>query len=374
MPKNYEFSRRRFLSTMAAAGAAGAVATSPFSHAFAKSVTVGFVYVGPRDDFGYNQAHADGAAAVKKMAGVKVVEEEKVAETIAVQKTMESMINLDGATLLFPTSFGYYDPHILKMAKKYPKVTFLHSGGLWNAKHPKNAHSYFGYIDEAQYLSGIVAAYASKTKKLGFVAAKPIPQVLRNINAFTLGARSVNPAITTQAIFTGEWSMPIKEAEATNSLADQGADVVTCHVDGPKVVMETGAKRGMYLCGYHASQSPLAPEKYLTGAEWDWPATYTKFVTDFMAGKPIGNLVRGGLKEAIVKTSPYGPAVSAEARKRADAVKAGFLKGNVILYKGPLKDNTGKIVIPAGKGLEQTNIELEKMGYLVEGVIGSTKS
>ena len=337
MPKNYEFSRRRFLSTMAA-------------------------------------AHADGAAAVKKMAGVKVVEEEKVAETIAVQKTMESMINLDGATLLFPTSFGYYDPHILKMAKKYPKVTFLHSGGLWNAKHPKNAHSYFGYIDEAQYLSGIVAAYASKTKKLGFVAAKPIPQVLRNINAFTLGARSVNPAITTQAIFTGEWSMPIKEAEATNSLADQGADVVTCHVDGPKVVMETGAKRGMYLCGYHASQSPLAPEKYLTGAEWDWPATYTKFVTDFMAGKPIGNLVRGGLKEAIVKTSPYGPAVSAEARKRADAVKAGFLKGNVILYKGPLKDNTGKIVIPAGKGLEQTNIELEKMGYLVEGVIGSTKS
>ncbi len=374
MTNNYTFSRRRFLGGLAAAGAAGAVATTPFSQAFAKNVTVGFIYVGPRGDFGYNQAHAEGAAAVKKIPGIKVVEEEKVPETIAVQKTMESMINLDGATLLFPTSFGYYNPHILKMAKKYPNVTFMHSGGLWSDKHPKNAHSYFGYIDEAQYLSGIVAGYATKTKKLGFVAAKPIPQVLRNINAFTLGARLVNPGIETQVIFTGEWSMPLKEAEATNSLADQGADVVTCHVDGPKVVMETAAKRAMFLCGYHASQAPLDPQKYLTGAEWDWPATYTKIINDYMAGKPIDNLIRGGLKEAIVKSSAYGPAVTAEARKHADAVKAKFLTGNVALYKGPLKDNKGKIVIPVGTSLEQTNIELEKMNYLVEGVIGSVSS
>lgn len=374
MSKLFELNRRRFLSGVAATGVAGAVAASPLSRAMAGTLTVGFVYVGPRDDFGYNQAHAEGAAAVKKIPGVKVVEEENVPETIAVQKTMESMINLDGSTLLFPTSFGYYNPHILKLAEKYKDVTFLHSGGLWNSDHPKNAHSYFGYIDEAQYLSGVVAAYASKTKKLGFVAAKPIPQVLRNINAFTLGARSVDPTITTQVIFTGEWSMPVKEAEATNSLADQGADVVTCHVDGPKVVMETGAKRGMYLCGYHASQQPLAPDMYLTGAEWDWPATYTKLVTDYMAGKPIDNIVRGGLKEAIVKTSAYGPAVSAEARTKADAVKAEFMKGGVVLYKGGLKDNTGKTVIPAGPGYEQTNIELEKMDYLVEGVVGSVNS
>ncbi len=374
MSKTYTLNRRRFLSGAAAVGAASALASTPFRHAAASTLTVGFIYVGPRDDFGYNQAHAEGAAAVKKISGVKVVEEENVPETIAVQKTMESMINLDGSTLLFPTSFGYYNPHILKLAKKYEDVTFLHSGGLWSDDHPKNAHSYFGYIDEAQYLSGVVAAYATKTKKLGFVAAKPIPQVLRNINAFTLGARSVDPSITTQVIFTGEWSMPIKEAEATNSLADQGADVVTCHVDGPKVVMETGAKRGMYLCGYHASQEPLAPEMYLTGAEWDWPATYTKMISDYMAGKPIANIVRGGLKEAIVKTSAYGPAVSAEARKNADAIKAGFMKGGVVLYKGGLKDNVGNTVIPSGSGLEQTNIELEKMNYLVEGVIGSVKA
>lgn len=372
MTTKYPFNRRDILKGIGAAGALGAASTLPLRSAFAKTVTVGFIYVGPRDDFGYNQAHAEGAAAVKKMAGVKVVEEENVPETVDVQKTMESMINLDGATMLFPTSFGYYDPHILKMAKKYPDVTFMHSGGLWTSDHPKNAHSYFGYIDEAQYLSGVVAGYTSKTKKLGFVAAKPIPQVLRNINAFTLGARSIDPTITTQVIFTGEWSMPVKEAEATNSLADQGVDVVTCHVDGPKVVMETAARRGMFVCGYHASQAALAPEKYLTGAEWDWPATYTRFVSDFMAGKEVPNLVRGGLAEKIVKTSPYGPAVSAEARKHTDAIKAEFMKGNVVLYKGPLKDNTGKLVISADKSFLQTDIELEKMDYLVEGVLGST--
>ena len=260
---------------------------------------------------------------------------------------MESMINLDGATLLFPTSFGYFDPHILKEAKKYPNVTFLHCGGLWHEGLPKNVGSYFGYIDEAEYLNGIVAGHATKSKKLGFVAAKPIPQVLRNINAFTLGARSVDPTITTQVIFTGDWSMPVKEAEATNSLADQGVDVVTCHVDSPKVVMETAEKRGIFACGYHASQATLAPKGYLTGAEWNWEALYPSLIDDFKAGKTIPGLVRGGLKDGIVKIRPIG----AGARRRqgkADAVKAKFMGGGFVIFKGPLKDNKGTTVIAAG--------------------------
>src|SRR5215470_2624777 len=226
-----QVSRRRVLQGTATVALAGAL---PTRRALAKDTIVGFIYVGSRDDYGYNQAHAQGAAALKKLTGIKVVEEEKVPETNAVEKTMESMINLDGATLLFPTSFGYYNPHMIKTAAKYPKLRFEHCGGLWTDKDPKNAGSYFGYIDEAQYISGIVAGYSSKSGKLGFVAAKPIPQVLRNINAFTLGARLANPKATTQVIFTGDWSMPVKEAEATNSLIDQGVDVLTCHVDGPK--------------------------------------------------------------------------------------------------------------------------------------------
>ena len=373
MSLNRPFTRRTLLAGAAAAGAA--VGLSPLSRAMAAgTLTVGFIYVGPRDDYGYNQAHAEAATALKGMSGVKVIEEENVPETVVVQKTMESMINLDGASLVFPTSFGYFDPHMLKMCEKYPKVQFRHCGGLWDkAKHPANAGSYFGYIDEGQYLSGIVAGTATKSKKLGFVAAKPIPQVLRNINAFMLGAKASNPDATTQVIFTGEWSMPVKEAEAINSLADQGVDVVTCHVDSPKVVAETGAKRGMFVCGYHADQKPLAGDKYLTGAEWNWKTVYDGFAKDMMAGKPISNFVRGGIKEGLVKTSAYGPAVSEAARKQADAAKAEFMKdGGFAIFKGPLKDNKGKEVIAAGKSYGQTDIWLESMDWLAEGVVGST--
>jgi basic membrane protein A len=365
----------RLVAVFLAAGLLGVVPDgfgAPEAHA-AKPLTIGFIYVGPKTDYGYNQAHAQGAAVIAKLPGVKIREEEMVPETIAVQKTMESMINLDGATLLFPTSFGYFDPHILKEAKKYPNVTFLHCGGLYQeGKHPTNVGSYFGYIDEAQYVAGIVAGMTTKTNKLGFIAAKPIPQVLRNINSYTLGARSVNPKATTTVIFTGDWSMPVKEAEAANSLIDQGIDALTMHVDSPKVIVETAERRGVYVTGYHANQAALAPKGYLTGAEWNWGKVYTDYVKWIQEGKPYPHLLRGGLKEGFVKMSPYGKAVSAAARKKADAAKAKFMAGTMVIYKGPLKDNTGKIVIPAGVEEKQTDIALEKMDYLVEGVIGKT--
>jgi len=353
-----------------AAGAMGLVGLSGRALA-QKPLTTGFIYVGARDDYGYNQSHADAAALVKKLPGLKVVEEENVPETNAVQKTMQGMVSQDGATLLFPTSYGYFDPHILALAPKDPNVRFAHCGGLWTAgKHPTNVGSFFGYIDEAQYLNGVVAGFMTKSKRLGFVAAKPIPQVLRNINAFTLGARSVHPDITTTVIFTGDWSMPVKEAEATNSLADQGVDVFTMHVDGPKVIVETAAKRGKFVCGYHASQAKLAPQAYLTGAEWNWIVPYKQIIDAAQTGKPHPNFVRGGLKEGFVKSSPYGPAVSDAAKKQAETVRAAMLADKFDIFKGELKDNTGKVVIPAGKVLKQADVALEGMNYLVDGVIG----
>ena len=339
-------------------------------------LVVGFIYVGSKDDFGYNQAHAEGAAAIAALPGVKLVEQASVPETNEVQEAMRSMIDQDGAKALFPTSFGYFDPHILDIAKQYPEVQFFHAGGLFQeGVHPKNIGSYFGYIAEAQYLAGIVAGLTTKTNKLGFVAAKPIPQVLLNINAFTQGARSVNPKATTQVIFTGDWAEPVKEAQAANSMADQGVDVLTCHVDSPKIVIETAEKRGIFSSGYHASQAKLAPKGYLTGAEWDWANIYTQYINDIKAGKTLMNggiphLIRGGFKEGFIKMSPYGPAVSEKAKKEADAVKAKFMDGTMVIYKGPIKDNTGKVMVPAGKSLLQTNIALEKMDWLVEGVIG----
>jgi basic membrane protein A len=354
-------------------GAAAAALAAGVRPAAAKELVIGFAYVGPKDDYGYNQAHAEGAAALKKMPGLRITEEERVPETDDVEKTMQSMIELDGAPLLFPTSFGYFDPYMLRMARKYPAVQFRHCGGLWQKdKHPMNAGSYFGYIGMGQYLNGIVAGHMTKSKKLGFIAAKPIPQVLININSFILGARTVDPAITASVIFTGDWSMPVKEAEATNGLADQGIDVVTCHVDGPKVVVETAERRGVYTCGYHANQAPLAPKGYLTGAEWNWATVYTMFATKAQKGEPLPNFVRGGLAEGFVKMSAYGPAVSAAARSHADAVKAEMMKGGFAVFKGPLKDNKGNVVIASGTAYPETSLQLESMNYLVEGVNGAT--
>ena len=366
-------SRRRFLHGTAALGGAAALSSLPLRARAETPLTVGFIYVGPRDDYGYNQAHAIGAAALKEIPGVTVVEEENVPETIDVQKSMESMINLDGATLLFPTSFGYFDPHILTVAPKYSDVRFEHCGGLWSAdKHPTNVGSYFGYIGMGQYLNGIAAGHASQSKKIGFVAAKPIPQVLLNINSFLLGARSVDPAITCQVIFTGEWSLAVKEAEATNALADAGCDVITCHVDSPKVVIETAAGRGCYVCGYHADQSALAPAKYLTGAEWNWGKVYTDMVNATLAGEVIPNFVRGGLAEGFVTMSPLGPAVPEAGRSQFEAVKAEIMTGGFSVIKGPLKDNAGNVVATEGQAFLETDPSLESMSYLVEGVIGST--
>ncbi len=372
MSNQNKVSRRHFIKAVTAS-AAGALtySWSPSNAVAADKLVVGALYVGPKTDYGWNQAHAEGVATLKKL-GVKVIEEERVPETIQVAKSMESMINLDNANLIFATSFGYWE-QMLKTAEKYPKVQFLHAAPtVWKEGMPTNAGSYNGYIDEAQYVSGIVAAYASKTGRLGFVGAKPYPASLRNINSFTLGARSVNPKATTQVIFTGDWVLPVKEAEAVNSLADQGIDVVTCHVDSPKVVIETAEKRSIYSCGYHMNQSVLAPKGYLTGAEWNWEKVYTDYVQWMREGKQWPHLLRGGLKERIVPNSPYGRAVSEKARKHADRVRDKFMDGSFIIYKGPIKDNSGKAVIPAGQSHGQTDVWLESMNWLVEGVIGST--
>ncbi|MES3007669.1 MAG: BMP family ABC transporter substrate-binding protein [Pseudomonadota bacterium] len=372
----HTLNRRNFLKTLSVATAGMALAARlPQSFAASESsVSMGFIYVGPRDDYGYNQAHFEGKSALSAFDWVKAVDEENVPESIEVQKSMESMINLDGVQVVFPTSFGYFDPHILRIAEQYPDVTFLHCGGLWDAsKHPKNVGSYFGYIDEPVYVSGIVAGHMSKTKKLGFIAAMPIPQVLRNINSFTMAARSVDPDITTTVVFTGSWSDPVKEAEAASSLVDQGIDVLTCHVDSPKVIVETAERRGIYSCGYHTNNAVLAPNGFLTGAEWSWSTVYQNYAELIRTDQPIPNLVRGGLKDGIVKVSPYGTAVTDAAKAAADAVLASFMDGSMVVYAGPVMSNTGTTVIPAGTSYAQTDVWLESMDWLVEGVVGSTQ-
>src|ERR1700744_4298176 len=332
-------SRRRFLK-----GTAGGIiaAGSGARLAQAANVTIGIVYVGPRDDFGWNQAHATAIKALKELPGVKAVEEENVPETDACAKSMESMVNLDGAQIVLGTSFGYFDPFMVDLAKKYAKVEFRHAAPLWNeSKHPKNLGSYFGYLNQAHYVDGVAAGLSTKSNKLGFVAAKPIASVLSNINSFMLGAKSTNPNAVVQVIFTGDWSLPVREAEATNALVDAGNDVITCHVDGPKVVIETAEKRGVKTCGHNASQAPLAPKGFITGAEYKWVTIYKGYAEDLTAGKSLPNMVSGGYESDMVQNTPFGAGADDAARKAATAAIAE-LKNKKPIYAGPCKDNKGK--------------------------------
>ena len=358
-------SRRLFLQSTAGA-AAGLTLSRP---AYAADLTVGIVYVGPRDDFGWNQAHAVAIKALKSVAGVKVVEEENVPETDACAKSMESMINLDGAGLILATSFGYYAPFMVDLAKKYPKVEFRHAAPLWNKdKDPKNAGSYFGYLNQAHYVDGVAAGLSTKSNKLGFVAAKPISSVLSNINSFMLGAKSVNKDATVQVIFTGDWSLPVREAEATNALVDAGCDVITCHVDGPKVVVETAEKRGAKSCGHNASQATLAPKGFITGAEYKWETIYKGFASALGKGATLSNFTSGGYEGDMVQNTAFGAGATEPAIKAATAAIAD-LKAKKPIYAGPLKDNKGKVVID--KTYDNLDPFLDKMDYLLEGVVGS---
>ena len=342
-------------------------------------ITMGFLYNGPKNDLGYNQSHADGKAALRPLTRVRALEEASVPETVAAEESMRDMIFQDGASVIFATSFGYFDPFIINVARENPAVQFFHCGGLYEeGKHPRNIGIYFGFIDEVEYLSGMLAGLATRTGKIGFVAAKPIPQVLRNINSFTLGARSVNPRVTTRVVFTGDWVLPVREAEASSSLVDQGIDVLTGHTGSPRVIVQTAERRGVFGCGYQFNQASMAPKGFLTGAEWAWGTVYLRIAQLIREGKTVTNgsiprRLTGTLKDEFCKLSPYGPSVTESARARVAAAKAAILNGSLEIYQGPMRDNEGRTVIPAGKVLRIEDVELDKMDWLVEGVEGRAK-
>jgi simple sugar transport system substrate-binding protein len=357
-------SRRTFIG-----GAATSLMLSSTMGVRAADTVVGFIYVGPHDDFGWNQSHALAAAALKKMPGIKVVEEENVPETVAVAKTMESMITLDKASLIFGTSFGYFNPFMIDMAKKYPAVQFRHPTSLWNKdKHPANLGGYFCYIEQAHYVNGIAAGLSTTSNKIGYIAAKPISLVLRTINAFTVGVRKVNPNAEVRLVFTGDWALPVREAEATNALIDIGADVIACHVDNPKVILETADKRGAKSCGHNTDQSSLAPKGFVTGAELKYITIYKSFAELVAKGEKLPNLVEGGFDRDMVQNSPFGAGASEAARKAAIDATAS-IKAGAPIFVGPIKDNTGKLV--SEKTLSLYDPSLWGTDYLIAGVIGS---
>ena len=374
MASNLKLTRRQVLERSGGAIAAGGLLSLlPSIQALAavKPISVGFIYAATRDDFGWNQAHAVAAKKISQLPGVTLVEQENVPETVEVDKVMEGMILQDDCKVLFPTSFGFW-PFLKKMALRYPEVLFVHAGGLWKPGDPKNTIGYRGYMEEPHYVCGVVAGRLSKTGKFGFIGSKPLYFIFNNANGFILGARSVRPDATCRVIITGSWDDPVKEAEATNSLIDQGVDVMVANVDSPKVVIENSERRGILSCGYHTDLSVLAPNGFLTGAEWNW-AKGGDFVQAWQTGGEYPNLYRGGFARDMVNISPFGKAVPQNVRDEAMKVVQGFTDDTLKLYKGPLKDNEGTTILKAGAAVSNTdNAWKLKVDFLVEGAIGET--
>ena len=332
--------------------------------------TVGFIFVGAKDDYGYNQAAYLGSKAVEEYFGdkVKVVRAENVPETEEASRTLEQMIQ-QGATVLFPTSYGHLDP-AMDVAEDYPDKIFYHQGGL---KTMDNLGTYLGNIYQPYYLAGMAAGAASKTGKLGFVASFPIPQVLENINAFELGAKSMNPDVTTSVIFTSSWSDPALQTNAANTLIDEGCDVLAQHQDSTKTIVELCEEKGVYCIGYHADASELAPNMWLTAAVWDWGSLFVDMVQTAVDGKFEGSQYdgkfRAGMESGVVDIAPFGPTVSQETQDRINAVKQDIIDGKFEPFSGEIKDQDGNIVNEEGHSM--TIDEAESMDYLIEGVIGT---
>jgi simple sugar transport system substrate-binding protein len=363
--------RRAFLRRSVAGAALAAL---PLRSAVANDLTVAALYVGRKDDHGLGQSHAEGLAALRSLTGVRLIEVERVPETPTAEQVVERLIDSERAGLVLLTSYDYFDPHMLNLCAKYPNVQFRHCGDLWRAgRHPVNAGSYFGFIDECQYLCGIVAGHTTKTGKLGFIGSEAIPPVLRNINAFTLGARAARADATVQVYFTGDWYLPNREAEIAGRYAGQGIDVLACDVYSPKRIVEAAEQRGVFVCGYHVDQRALAPKGFLAGAEWVWEKPYVELATSARDGKPLPNILRRGLKSGFVRFRGYGPGVGDAARRHAEDAKAKLIDGSLPPFRGPLADNKGNRVIQANRAYASDDPWLDGMNWLVEGALGSTK-
>ena len=351
---------------------------------------VGFLYVGPKDDFGYNQAAYEAAVAMGEAAGVEVIHAENVPETIEdAVPVMEDMI-AQGATILFPTSFGHFGPAV-EIAKNHPEVCVVHQGQLESSLDAPldNLGTYFSSVFEPVYLAGIAAGSVTETNTLGYVYAFAIPPTLQNINAFALGAQSVNPEVSVIAVSTADWCDPAKQAQAAQTLLDQGADVLTQHQDCTKTIIETAENAGAYSVGYHYDASELAPNGWLTGSDWAWTDLYIDIVETMIAGgfvdSPYNGDYRIGYRDVdapfvAFTPSEYGAAINDDTKAAIDEAFQRFFvddDGDGIsdfsVFAGPMQDRDGTVRIE--DGVAPDYVELDNLfaaeAWFVPGIEGS---
>ncbi|SHG25756.1 nucleoside-binding protein [Kaistia soli DSM 19436] len=346
--------------------AAFGLALTATASAAADEQKIGFIYVGPAADEGYNMSMDLGRKYLEEhVPGVSTSFFEAVPETAEVERVMERMIR-SGQKIIFATSYGYLD-YAIALGKKYPDVRFLHAGGL---KTSDNVGTYWADSDDGMYLAGMTAASVSKNGKLGFVGAFQIPQLFRSINAFALGAQSVNPAATVTVVWTGGWWEPQKETEAVSAFADQGIDVVAEQVDSPITIAQTAEKRGIHIVGKDVNVKDRAPKAWLTGVSWNWGPMMEGLVKEIDAGTWKPSHVRGDLASGAAVLDPFGEAVPEPVREKVLAIKAEIIAGKKDIWSGPIVRQDGTEVVKSGEALGMEAVET--MDFLVKGVVGST--
>jgi len=325
---------------------------------------VAFAYVGPVGDGGWSYAHDNGRKAVEKEFGDKVATTfvESVAESADAERVFRDMVG-QGNKLIFGTTFGYMEP-MLKVAADNAGVNFQHATGYKTAA---NMSTYDSRTYEGAYMAGVIAGKMSKTGTLGVVASVPIPEVIRNINSFTLGAQSSNPKIKTKVVWVNEWFNPPKETEAATSLINGGADVLFQNTDSP-AVLKTAQDKGKRAFGWDSDMTAYGPKAHLASAVINWGPYYIKTVKDALDGKLTSGQSWWGVKEGAIDIVSIADDVPAETKAKVEEVKAGLKDGSFVIWKGPIVDNTGKVQI--AKDAVADDKFLGGLSFYVKGVEG----
>ena len=326
-----------------------------------------FVYVGPVGDAGYTYAHDLGRKEAVAKLGDKVTTTfvEKVAEGPDAERVIRDLAT-QGNKIIFATSFGFGDS-MVKVAKDFPDVYFEHATGF---KTSENMRVYEPRIHEVAYFAGIVAGRMTKTNTLGFVGSFPIPEVLRNINAFTLGAQSVNPKVTTKVVWVGSWFDPPKETEAAQTLLNKGADVLLQNTDST-AVLQAAEKAGKYAFGWDSDMSAFAPKAHLGSCVLLWGVYYEKALNDVLNKTWKTGETKWGHREGMTDFVKIPDFVPADAKKKVEEAKAGLKAGTLDIFKGPIVDNTGKVRL--AKGVAADDKWLGSVDFYVKGVEGKVQ-
>lgn len=331
-----------------------------------KTIKAGFIYVSPIGDAGYSYAHDQGRKAIAEMDGVETSFVESVPEGADSERVMRNMAN-KGYDVIFATSFGYMDP-MKRVAKEFPNTAFMHCSGFKTAD---NMSNYFGRMYQARYLTGLVAGSMTKSNEIGYVAAFPIPEVIRGINAFTIGVREVNPEAQVRVVWTKTWYDPALEKDAAISLLDVGCDVIAQHQDSPGP-QEAAQERGVYSIGYNSDMSSFAPKSHLTAAIWSWGSFYEEVINQIKSGTWKGNQsLWEGMEKGVVDIAPLSEKVPADVKEIVEKRKAELSAGNDTIFAGPVKNQKGEVIIEEGKSADDG--QLLGMNYFVEGVVGNTE-